>query len=915
MKSQTLTARSRTRGVAALALGGLFSSLFALAPINVGAVSASATPCPTSTCVLDNGALRFGNGSNNSVNEYGNLQQPFYRSPADSNYYKLTYSSYPLDMAVGSGTGGSNWSGSTVQDSYATPLANQTIDYSGYTVTGTAGSVTTGYGTIVSVGEMTLNGQTVQITNEYILNNGVNFVKINTSVKNISGSSVSNLNVWVGTRDDYVGSTDEPQKTKGNLDGADGAFQATTNATDPASALMIQTADEGALFYSTSAGVNMAINECCEFSNVYNQNPLTSVLQSPYEDGAYAAILPFGDISDTTEVSITWFYAAGSLSQLDAIAKSVAAAGTPAVPAGVAGEESAVITWTQPSSADPVVNYLLRYSSDGGSTWTTVDTGATALSANVTGLTNGTNYRFQVAAVSSPDGGTTTTQGGWSASSLVVTPGTPGAPTINAATPDEAAASIAFTAGTSAIEPTTNYEYSLDGGSTWTALSPASTTSPFVVSGLTASTSYSIKLRAVNTHGVSPASAAVSFSTTAPPAVAPSTYTDSTLGQMTEGVSYSDAIAANGSPAPTYAVTAGSLPAGLSLDANTGAITGTPSASGAYSFTVTATNSAGTLDHVFSGTVDSAPAPTTTTPAPTTTEPAPTTTEPAPTTTAPAPTTTVVPPTTIAPAPTTTAPAPTPANGSLPEVPTGAGQMTREDGVVVPVPVQKVADLVQIGTSDFNMALTPRPGAVAYENSNIVLKSESVALVTGVGFQPGSTVEIWMFSNPRLLGTAIVKADGTFSTNVLVPGDLTVGQHTLQAEGLNTAGQPRAVSAGVTVSRDMFLGSTTRVQFGSNSSYLNWSSKMTLDGLAAKAKSSGAKTITVTGHTDAIGKSSSNDRLSRYRANSVANYLKLKLKGTGISVKVSYKGKNEPAASNSSKSGRATNRRADIVPM
>jgi hypothetical protein len=333
-----------------------------------------------------------------------------------------------------------------VQDSYATPLANQTIDYSGYTVTGTAGSATTGYGTVVSVGEMTLNGQTVQVTNEYILDSGVNFVKINTSIKNISGSSVSNLNVWVGTRDDYVGNTDDPQKTKGNLDGADGAFQAITNATDPSSALMIQTANEGALFYSTSAGVNMAINECCEFSNAYNQNPTSSVIQSPYQDGSYAAVLPFGNIADTTEVSITWFYAAGSLAQLDNIAKSVAAAGAPAVPAGVAGDSSAAITWTQPSSADPIINYLVRHSSDGGSTWTTVDTASTALSANITGLLNGIDYLFQVAAVSSPDGGTTTTQGGWSASSLVVTPGTPGAPTIDSATPADGVFAITIDA-------------------------------------------------------------------------------------------------------------------------------------------------------------------------------------------------------------------------------------------------------------------------------------------------------------------------------------------------------------------------------------------------------------------------------------------------------------------------------------
>jgi hypothetical protein len=44
----------------------------------------------------------------------------------------------------------------------------------------------------------------------------------------------------------------------------------------------------------------------------------------------------------------------------------------------------------------------------------------------------------------------------------------------------------------------------------------------------------------------------------------------------------------------TFAVTTGALPAGLSLDASTGAITGTPTKAGAYTFTITATSSAGT---------------------------------------------------------------------------------------------------------------------------------------------------------------------------------------------------------------------------------------------------------------------------------------------------------------------------------
>lgn len=47
-----------------------------------------------------------------------------------------------------------------------------------------------------------------------------------------------------------------------------------------------------------------------------------------------------------------------------------------------------------------------------------------------------------------------------------------------------------------------NYEYSLNGGSTWNAISPEDTTSPVVISGLTNGTNYTVALRAVNAVGV-----------------------------------------------------------------------------------------------------------------------------------------------------------------------------------------------------------------------------------------------------------------------------------------------------------------------------------------------------------------------------------------------------------------------------
>lgn len=68
------------------------------------------------------------------------------------------------------------------------------------------------------------------------------------------------------------------------------------------------------------------------------------------------------------------------------------------------------------------------------------------------------------------------------------------------------------------------------------------------------------------------------------------TITSSTPPAATLGNKYSFTVTATGNPAPTFAVTSGTLPAGLSLDAVSGAITGTPSTTGNHQFTITASN-------------------------------------------------------------------------------------------------------------------------------------------------------------------------------------------------------------------------------------------------------------------------------------------------------------------------------------
>ncbi|CAM4355540.1 putative Ig domain-containing protein [Stenotrophomonas lactitubi] len=66
-----------------------------------------------------------------------------------------------------------------------------------------------------------------------------------------------------------------------------------------------------------------------------------------------------------------------------------------------------------------------------------------------------------------------------------------------------------------------------------------------------------------------------------------------TLANGTEGVAYSAALnpASGGTSSYTYAITAGSLPAGIALNASTGALSGTPTSAGISNFAVTATDS------------------------------------------------------------------------------------------------------------------------------------------------------------------------------------------------------------------------------------------------------------------------------------------------------------------------------------
>ncbi len=84
----------------------------------------------------------------------------------------------------------------------------------------------------------------------------------------------------------------------------------------------------------------------------------------------------------------------------------------------------------------------------------------------------------------------------------------------------------------------------------------------------------------------------VTLTVTAPPPTSAPVFTSAVpSGSATAGAAYSDTFAASGSPAPTFTVTAGTLPPGLTLNPTTGVLAGTPTTSGVYGgIQVTASN-------------------------------------------------------------------------------------------------------------------------------------------------------------------------------------------------------------------------------------------------------------------------------------------------------------------------------------
>jgi Fibronectin type III domain len=262
-----------------------------------------------------------------------------------------------------------------------------------------------------------------------------------------------------------------------------------------------------------------------------------------------------------------------------------------------------VLTWTAPSgNGSAVSDYLIEYSTDGGTTWLTYADGtSSATTATLTGLTNGASYTFRVSAVNGIGAGSASTA--TTSVTAIALPGAIASAPTATASPGQIVLSWSAPSsnGGSAI---TDYliQYSTNGGTSWqTWAHTASTATTATLTGLTTGSSYTFKISAINSLGTGTAStastAAIAQAATAPSAVAQPT---ATLGSNPGEVVLSwSAPAANGSAITDYVVQYSTDGGNTWITFNDGTSTGTSATITGltlgtnYQFKVTAVNSLG----------------------------------------------------------------------------------------------------------------------------------------------------------------------------------------------------------------------------------------------------------------------------------------------------------------------------------
>jgi hypothetical protein len=96
-------------------------------------------------------------------------------------------------------------------------------------------------------------------------------------------------------------------------------------------------------------------------------------------------------------------------------------------------------------------------------------------------------------------------------------------------------------------------------------------------------------------------------------------------------------------------------------------------------------------------------------------------------------------------------------------------------------------------------------------NGTVHLDAGDEIKISVGGFKPGSLVEVWLFSTPTQLGTAVVGADGTVSGTYRLPAGTKSGTHRVVVTAKLPNGKPTTFTLGILVGDISQTSTLTRV--------------------------------------------------------------------------------------------------------
>jgi len=329
---------------------------------------------PREAFLLDNGLLRFGGLTSDrtgcgdmtsncrlghpgtavrereSVRADGRLDSAFYWS--GDTWWQLANSQAPFDVAIGAGTGGTTWhqSAQVLESVAGAPWSGSEFPWDKL---GTwTSSVVAGSGTLTYSGaEIAIAGGRLGADLTYRLPAGRRAVEVTMTVRNLDTTTAENVRVWVGAFDDWLGSSDNNSKSRGNL--VDGEFVPLAAASEASSAIRVFNADDTLILSTTYAGgrSDTIIDEEYEYVLVTPLAPSGQKIASTNSDGSYGLTVLLGDIPAGASRTFTYFLGAGPTGDVDDLVTAIFAA-------GVESQRRQEIT-PEPPVPDPAVSFLL----------------------------------------------------------------------------------------------------------------------------------------------------------------------------------------------------------------------------------------------------------------------------------------------------------------------------------------------------------------------------------------------------------------------------------------------------------------------------------------------------------------------------------------------------------------------------